>query len=738
MLEKDREYALSEIVSEYGFPVIVRKKRWSPDFVFQAETITGNTISGVAFKDGKEYLRTFGGGYTYKTNELFLFCGIPQKKVEPFNVGKNEDVIAAISEADEDNSRIKITDLTVSHGSILEKAFKKLNNTISVDSDLKPEERKHLNRIHEVVAKIISLIRNRIVVPEKPSWVDLETGPKGIAINPGLAEFYGLTMENMQHQNDIAEMTELDKNPYFTHALIQFDDEDTPEDIFIGEQLIYDYDSITPAVINWQSKLGNIAYDTQNTTFRINNATVYLQFRRKVEISDGQVIDVIEEYNRGKKTASKAEESMVYDSFLVKILREKRSHHEITNIIPSIQYNQNQIIRAPYNENFIVQGCAGCGKTMILLHRISYLLFNYRQYSQSRFLVLSPSKNFNEFIKPLTTDLKLQGINVSSVTEYYLNILLNIHKNWKDIEKDIRIFSDAEVDQRTIDTFYSEAYASELRKRVPKRIEALRKTNDEIIGLTKKKVQIKHERPDADVSEIDRQLKSLKNKRRISIFDDEFKDIIPEGLKPGNRKIPTCKAELFATVLVNYYCYGNSTGYAFVFIDEAQDLSKQELILIKNLNKSANFNVYGDLNQSIYESSISDWSELETIGSFGRYTLNENYRNTIEITEFINEEVFMNMSALGLNGQKPMLADQRTIYDIAHKAGKEDRIIAIIATDRSRDSISLPMYDIPVYKVSEIKGMEFDTVFVFPESMSENELYIAYSRAIDHLYVVNE
>ena len=144
------------------------------------------------------------------------------------------------------------------------------------------------------------------------------------------------------------------------------------------------------------------------------------------------------------------------------------------------------------------------------------------------------------------------------------------------------------------------------------------------------------------------------------------------------------------------------------------------------------------MNQSIYESSISDWSELETIGSFGRYTLNENYRNTIEITEFINEEVFMNMSALGLNGQKPMLADQRTIYDIAHKAGKEDRIIAIIATDRSRDSISLPMYDIPVYKVSEIKGMEFDTVFVFPESMSENELYIAYSRAIDHLYVVNE
>lgn len=738
MLDKEKEYALGEIVNEYGFPVIVRKKRWSPDFVFQAESAEGSTVYGTAFKTGKEYRRTFGGGYSYKTNELFLFCGIPQKKIEPFNADKSEDVIAAISEADEDNSRIKITDLTVTHGSISDKAFKKLNNTISVNADLKPEERKHLNRIHKVIAKIISSIRCRIVIPEKPSWVDLETGPRGIAINLGLAEFYGINMENMQHQNNIAEMKELDKKPYFTHALIQFDDEDEPEDIFIGEQLIYDYDSITPAVINWQSKLGNIAYDTQNTTFRINNATVYLQFRRKVEISDGQVIDVIEEYNRGKKIASKAAETMVYDSFLVKILREKRSHHEITNIIPSIQFNQNQIIRAPYNENFIVQGCAGCGKTMILLHRISYLLFNYRQYSQGRYLVLSPSKNFNEFIKPLTNDLKLQGINVSSVTEYYLNILLSIHKSWKDIEKDIRIFSDAEVDPKIVDTFYSEAYASELRKCVPKRIEALRKTNDEIIGLTKKKAQIKHEKPDADVFEIDKQLKSLENKRRISIFDDEFKDTIPEGLKPGNRKIPTCKAELFATVLVNYYCYGNSTGYAFVFIDEAQDLSKQELILIKNLNKTANFNVYGDLNQSIYESSISDWSELEAIGNFGRYTLNENYRNTIEITEFINEEIFMNMSALGLNGQKPMLANQKAIYDVAHNADKAERIVAIIATDRNPDSISLQLYGIPVFKVSEIKGMEFDTVIVFPESMLENELYIAYSRAIDRLYVVEE
>lgn len=738
MLDKNREYTLGEIINEYGVPVIVRKKRWSSDFVFQAESIESGTIKGTAFKGGKKYLSTFGEGYTYNIKERFVFCGIPQKKVESFNTVKSEDVISAVSEANKDNDRIKITDLTIAHGAISDKVFKNYRNTISVDADLKPEERTHLKRIHLIIKKIINTLHGRIVEPEKPSWVDLETGPRGIAVNPRLAEFYGLSMSNMKHLNSISEMQKLDKNPYFTHALVQFNDEDEPEDIFIGEQLIYDYEHITPAVINWQSKLGNIAYDTQNTSFQINNARVDLQFRRKVVIRNGKVLDVVEEYNRGKKAASQKDEAMVFDAFLVKILREKRSHHEITNIIPSIQYNQNQIIRAPYNENFIVQGCAGCGKTMILLHRISYLLFNHQQYNQGRYLVLSPSNGFNEFIRPLTRDLKLQNIAVKSITEYYLNILLNTHKSWKDIEKDIRIFSDADIDQKIVDVLYSEKYAVELRKRVPHRISRLRQTIDEINALKKEKDRRKGKTPEADVSDITKQINRLENKCRVSIFDDEFKDIIPEGLKPGNRKIPICKAELFATVLVNFYCYGNSTGYAFVFVDEAQDLAKQEFILINNLNKSAFFNVYGDLNQSIYSSSIADWSELESIGSFSRYTLNENYRNTVEITDFINKEIFMDMSALGLNGTKPMQANQRTIFDIANKRKKEDRIIVIIASARSIDTIHMPLYGIPVYKVSEVKGMEFDTVIVFPESMSENELYIAYSRAIEHLYVVEE
>ena len=64
------------------------------------------------------------------------------------------------------------------------------------------------------------------------------------------------------------------------------------------------------------------------------------------------------------------------DPFLMDILIKNRHIHKLTDIIKTIQSNQNSIIRQPLNSNLIVQGCAGSGKTMIMLHRLSYLKFN--------------------------------------------------------------------------------------------------------------------------------------------------------------------------------------------------------------------------------------------------------------------------------------------------------------------------------------------------------------------------
>lgn len=43
-----------------------------------------------------------------------------------------------------------------------------------------------------------------------------------------------------------------------------------------------------------------------------------------------------------------------------------------------------------------------------------------------------------------------------------------------------------------------------------------------------------------------------------------------------------------------------------------------------------------------------------------------------------------------------------------------------------------------LYSVQEAKGLEFETVLVDNIDMNENEKYVAYTRALDSLYVVSK
>ena len=39
--------------------------------------------------------------------------------------------------------------------------------------------------------------------------------------------------------------------------------------------------------------------------------------------------------------------------------------------------------------------------------------------------------------------------------------------------------------------------------------------------------------------------------------------------------------------------------------------------------------------------------------------------------------------------------------------------------------------------IEQVKGIEFDSVIVFEDKMTKNEKYIAYTRALNNLYIVN-
>ena len=122
------------------------------------------------------------------------------------------------------------------------------------------------------------------------------------------------------------------------------------------------------------------------------------------------MIDVFDEFlNEGA-----SDKGSRFDPFLQKILAEKRGEENISNIIRSIQKNQNDIIDFDFDKSFIVQGCAGSGKTMILLHRLANLKYNRPDLKWNQVKIITPNSLFNTYIDALSENLGIKAVAMRS------------------------------------------------------------------------------------------------------------------------------------------------------------------------------------------------------------------------------------------------------------------------------------------------------------------------------------
>lgn len=166
--------------------------------------------------------------------------------------------------------------------------------------------------------------------------------------------------------------------------------------------------------IDWRSNIGALIYN--NTTTKYLNNKILL--KRKFDLFHDKLNSFHDIYKIEENNEEQNKNDTVSDSFLIKILIEKKNEKRITDIIKSIQVEQNNIIRLPENYNSIVLGCAGSGKTMILLHRLSYLKF-YSQLNFNKIKIITPSNAFKESFKDLQRDLDIHDVEMMTITEYY-------------------------------------------------------------------------------------------------------------------------------------------------------------------------------------------------------------------------------------------------------------------------------------------------------------------------------
>lgn len=102
---------------------------------------------------------------------------------------------------------------------------------------------------------------------------------------------------------------------------------------------------------------------------------------------------------------------------LLAALNSKRTG-QMSDIVGTIQAEQDRIIRAPLAGTLVVQGGPGTGKTAVALHRAAYLLYTHRERLKSAgVLLVGPSNAFIRYIERVLPSLGETGVVMSSLGE---------------------------------------------------------------------------------------------------------------------------------------------------------------------------------------------------------------------------------------------------------------------------------------------------------------------------------
>ena len=95
----------------------------------------------------------------------------------------------------------------------------------------------------------------------------------------------------------------------------------------------------------------------------------------------------------------------------------------MSDIVETIQAEQDQIIRSGLPGVLVVQGGPGTGKTAVALHRAAFLLYTHReQLSKRGVLIVGPNATFLRYIADVLPSLGETGVLMSTIADLYPGI----------------------------------------------------------------------------------------------------------------------------------------------------------------------------------------------------------------------------------------------------------------------------------------------------------------------------
>ncbi len=489
----------------------------------------------------------------------------------------------------------------------------------------------------------------------------------------------------------LKEFTILKDSPYF--GKITFTEEDDgAEEFYIGRFGLTPEESYDPVIVDWRAPVASLFYKGTlgETTYDCPNGVVNANLlgRRQLIVKKGELKGLFDSAIDVK------------DDILQMVLT-SNSSEKLKDIVMTIQEEQDEIIRAPKDKVVVVNGVAGSGKTTIALHRVSYLLYNFRKQFGDKVLILGPNDIFMDYIGQVlptlgesgVTQMTFQNFAISEIgleepvkgfseyieeamsgneealkeykyksskkfTELLDKTLEKMNEEYFKIQP-VRFFDEEIVSVGEIKELFTKYYGymplfrrSEKIKRIL--TSKIKDKRDELVRELEAKIKEEISKLSPDELEIEKN--NLLFKRRIRIREivrgvmnsrDELESWINhEDTVSLYKRITNTEALGYMDLAGILYLMVMLEGkkckkeYKHVVIDEAQDYNTTQFKLIKELTGCKSYTIVGDSNQRLI-TTLEEPAMLNLEEVFGNavkeFSLLKSYRSTQQIMEYASQ-----------------------------------------------------------------------------------------------------
>jgi len=182
--------------------------------------------------------------------------------------------------------------------------------------------------------------------------------------------------------------------------------------LYIGRIGLRD-DEYEPRLIDWRAPAAHPFYAAtpKDPAGLIRRRHIYTRNRTVTGVDD-EVFDL-------DRLSEPDRRSLSGEAMLIASITSRRTGR-MSDVVATIQAEQDKVIRSALQGVLVVQGGPGTGKTVAALHRAAYLLYTHRRTLERRgVLVIGPNATFLRYISQVLPSLGETDVVLSSIGELF-------------------------------------------------------------------------------------------------------------------------------------------------------------------------------------------------------------------------------------------------------------------------------------------------------------------------------